>query len=158
MRLHLFLIFGLMCMAPYAATAGKLYQWKDASGHVHFTDDQSQVPQQHLKGSARDVKPLATMSNPEETAAGKKYIDGKALYESQCAECHVPGFDDEGRREGLGWTVINIDTKYPNTEDDLFNRLRYVVDGGIDMPIVKISDDELRAIARYLIKTSSPKH
>ena len=52
---------------------------------------------------------------------------------------------------------MNPATNYPKTEQELFERLRYVVDGGIDMAPIKIGDEELKAIARYLIEASKPK-
>jgi len=135
-------------LGAHSAIAGTLFQWKDDMGHMHFTDDKSRVPAKYLKSSARDMKSF----EPELT---KPVLKGQALYENLCAKCHVLGFEDKGRREALGWTIVDSTTKYPKAEVELFNRLRYVVDGGIDMPVIKMTDDELMTLIGYLIKKLS---
>lgn len=145
----------LACMVSGVAVAARVYQWKDEAGRVHFTDDATKVPSAYRHKSARDIRPVEPMAGAA-PSKDERTLDGNALYQKKCAACHVLGFKDKGEKEALGWAIINPDTNYPRSADELFRKLRYVVDGGIDMPEVDASDDELKAIARYLIEASKP--
>ncbi len=142
----------LLCVFASPLLATTLYQWKDASGHMHFTDSLAKVPVEYRPNSARQMKPLKSASKD----AKSKVLDGRALYDNKCDSCHVIGYADDGAREGLAWAIIDQSTKYPHTRENLFRNLRGIVDGRIDMPIVDIGDDELMAITDYLIKESAP--
>jgi len=143
----------MLCICVAMASAGTFYKWKDASGIVHFTDDLSKVPMEYRANSAKDMKPLAVVSKEPEKLKAQK---GKALYEQKCEACHVIDYGDKDGRESLAWAIIDRSTNYPHTRDDLFKRLRRVVDGSIDMPVVDIKDDELMAVVDYLIEKSHP--
>jgi len=146
------LVFSLMLFVLGAeASAGTLYQWKDTSGHMHFTDNLSKVPVEYRANSPREMAPLKSSEK-----LVSKPLDGRALYKAKCEACHVIGYEDNGAREGLAWAIIDQTTLYPHTRDNLFASLRSVVDGSIDMPIVDINDDDLMAITDYLIKESRP--
>ncbi|MDQ6957293.1 MAG: DUF4124 domain-containing protein [Mariprofundaceae bacterium] len=136
-------------LGSHSVVAGSIFQWKDDMGHVHFTDDQSKVPTKYLKGSAREMRSF-------QSEMPKPVMKGQNIYENMCAKCHVLGFDDDGRREALGWAIIDSTTKYPKEKKVLFDRLRYVVDGGIDMPVIDIGDDDLISLTDYFIEKLSP--
>jgi len=140
----------MLCVLVSASLAATLYQWKDAAGHMHFTDNLSKVPAEHRSNSARDMRPLVAASKVE------RVLDGRALYEAKCATCHVIGYKNDGAREGLAWAIISDKTKYPQPPDKLFLIIREAVDGEVDMPVMKISDKEVMAIANYLIKELNP--
>jgi mono/diheme cytochrome c family protein len=141
-----------LCAFGGMVSAGTLYQWKDESGHMHFTDNLSKVPLEYRANSPREMAPLKSSKE----LVSKQPLDGKALYKDKCEACHVIGYVDDGAREGLAWAIIDQTTLYPHTRDNLFASLRSVVAGLVDMPIVDISNDDLMAIADYLIKESRP--
>jgi len=152
-RILFFLL--VLCISGVAASAATLYQWKDASGHMHFVDNLSKVPAEYRSNSSRDMPALKPVVKATKNSKSE-LLDGRGLYESKCKACHLLGFETAGGREGLGWAIIDEKTKYPQPPDKLFVIIREAVDGDIDMPVMKISDKEVMAIADYLIKVSMP--
>lgn len=151
--MHWALVVGLIFVAAQATEAAKVYTWKDAAGVTHFVDSEYKVPEAFRKTSGRelDVLPKAVQSNDQ-----KDILSGAFLYSSKCSACHVIGYESEGKREGLGWAVIDGTTKYPRSPKALFDRLQrdLRVEGG--MADVEVTDEELMKITEYLIKESNP--
>jgi len=135
------------------AQAATLYQWYDDSGRLQITDDFSKVPASEKQMAVRDVPALETTSS----SGGFVKMDGKALYESKCAACHLFGVKNRDGKEGLGWTLLDEKTGDTRPFEEIFFRLRKAADGRTDMPYVNVSNDELTKVARYLIKKSSSK-
>jgi len=143
--------------APVFADAAEIYQWKDAAGHMHFTDNPGQVPpryrQQGLK--KRNIQPqdakFSVNRMPSTISSG-----GKKLWETKCISCHFingDGLAGDGKR-GLRRFVLNRKTGYPFNFEQILPRLRRAVAGRTsDMPPVDINDKELALLVNYLIST-----
>ncbi len=133
--------------------AATLYQWYDDSGRLQMTDDLSKVPASEKQTAVRDVPALETTSS----SGGFVKVDGKALYESKCAACHLFGVKNRDGKEGLGWILLDRETGGARPFEEIFFRLREAADGRTDMPSVNVSNGELTKIAHYLIKKSNSK-
>jgi len=149
---RLILLMVLFLVTP-EIQASTIYQWEDGSGVVHFTDSEFKVPVEYRGKSARQLEALSNIDKASKVGV-RTILDGKVLYERKCAVCHVLGFKNEGKREALAWAIIDDNTKRPRSSRDLFMKMRRVVDGSIDMPVLDISDEDLMAITNYLIKDS----
>lgn len=133
----------LLSVFAASASAAEIYQWRDKAGIVHFTDDPMQVPAGQRAEAAREVTPL-----PLQRGAG---ISGKAAWKEKCALCHSPA-DSIGDKLGLGRVAWPTDALNPVGADSLTEQLRYAASGRYsDMDRVDTDDEELEAIARYLI-------
>jgi len=133
--------------------AATLYQWRDDSGRLQITDDPSKVPASKKQMAVRNVSALETTSS----SGGFVKIDGKSLYESKCAACHLLGVKNRNGKEGLGWILLDKKTGGARPFEEIYFRLRKAADGRTNMPYVNASNDELTKIARYLIKKSNSK-
>jgi len=144
------------CLA--VADAAVLFQWKDAAGHWHFTDNPNQVPPQYRKQGVKKrnlqssdvLKPSVTLV-PATIATG-----GEALWKTKCASCHHIENDKTSKdgKLGLRRFVLNRETHYPFTPEQVLPNLHYAVSGRTsDMPPVDISDEDLMKIATYLTST-----
>ena len=146
-------VMGFLFSVVGTTQAEILYQWRDASGQLRFTDNPAKVPAKHRSSAARDVNALEATSSgrPQDVRVAK--IDGKALWSNRCTECHHVGFGRKGELRGLSGSIVDRVTHYPVAVDTLVSKLRSAADGDYDMPRQNLNDDELTAIARYLIQT-----
>ena len=123
--------------------ATEIYQWRDKAGIAHFTDNPMHVPADQRSDAVREVIPL-----PLQKGAG---ISGKTVWKQKCASCHSPA-ESVGDKLGLGHVAWPSDALNPVSVDILAERLRYAASGRYsDMDKVTADEDELEAIARYLI-------
>ena len=146
----------LLAMIPAAARAGQIYQWKDAGGVVHFTDNPDEVPVQDRDKSRRDVEPLAGIAAQAGTSIASA-DPGRKIWETKCQACHVYDNDStEKGHTGLLKYILNPDTKFPYPDKAIFNSLQKGVRGnGEGMPAIDISDDDLRTLVQFLSKEVS---
>lgn len=137
---------------PTIAQATQLYQWKDASGVTHFTDNPAQVPAQYRHNSQRDVEPLAGI-NPQTGPAAIGGDPGRKVWEGKCQACHM--YDSDGKeagRVGLFSYLVDPETKFPFSVDVVMGSIKKAVKGtGEGMPAVNVSNDELKALAEFLV-------
>jgi len=129
--------------------AAKLYQWKDAAGITHFTDNLANIPKA-ARATPRNVGTVDVVH-----AEGKNRIsqeNGEKLWNARCASCHFEGQGRKGELRGLGSLAVNPVTRFPATPNRMLAKLRPAVEGRTtDMTRMEISDEELLAIARYLL-------
>ncbi|MES0371050.1 MAG: c-type cytochrome [Mariprofundaceae bacterium] len=136
--------------------AETIYQWRDRSGQLQFTDSLAKVPPEYRKTSARDISALQSMAIGSAMENRVAKINGEALWQSKCIECHHIGFGKTKDGLGLSRTLINSTTKHPLTVDTLLPVLSSAASGGdYDMPRQDLNRDELRAIAKYLLSAVS---
>lgn len=133
-------------------SAASFYQWKDEAGVTHFTDNPNMVPPKYRSKSQRDLSSFpALKSNASEPASrmSAKY----KVWTEKCASCHHTGKGERDGLIGLGPVTINSNTRFPETVKDLTKKLRFAANGRYsDMSTVDVTDDELRAIANYLME------
>jgi len=142
-------------MNTYAA---QIYQWKDASGVIHFSDNPNAVPPQYRKDSGRNIQELPA-TRVSESAASKANAParyrGREIWRSKCAECHyVSGNALKDGKRGLHRFIIDEQTNFPRDPEQVLPQFKYATSGRTsEMPPVDISDDELRAMIKYLAKS-----
>jgi len=149
-----FLLVWLMFVMVQVAEAAKVYTWKDSSGVVHFVDAEYKVPKAFRKVGGRELSELPKVSQRK---SQRRVLNGQALYNRECSKCHVTTHKSVGKREGLGSVVVDSATKFVRSPDELFTRLRRDIEGEGGMSSVVVTDEELMAIAKYLIKVESSK-
>jgi len=152
MMLRLLLMLSLIAFA-LPVYAGALYKWKDAAGMVHFTDNPNNVPAKYRKDKPLIMgKGLPNVKNPEKGRVHLPRSEGARLWANICSECHSLG---KGRASGLkdlSYLAVNRVSKFSARVEEIFPDLKYAVSGRTsDMDEVDISDDELRAVAQYII-------
>jgi len=136
------------------AVADRIYQWVDAAGIRHFTNNESNIPSQY-RVKVKDMKLQAVRVEAKKPPA---VASGEKLWLERCAACHTPGLKDEGNLRSLGLRVIDPATRFPRTPDVLSLIFRGAVEGRTtDMTRMEISDADLLEIAHYLIEYSK-KH
>lgn len=147
----LLLLAALMFAPPVAAE--RLYQWRDAAGRLHITDDATKVPPAARERSERHLTPLMPVhteakGEPEPQAG----LDGSRLWRDKCAACHHTGSGDRDGKMGLADLTLDKATRFLREPEELLANLKYATSGRTtDMPEVEVSDAELLAIARYLL-------
>lgn len=143
----------LLAMAPATASAAQIYQWKDANGVVHFSDNPDAVPVQDRGKSERQVEPLAGMAPP----SGMSGDPGQIVWETKCASCHA--YDNNSTERGhLGLLnyILNPDTKFPYPDDVIKSSLEKGIRGnGEGMPAIDVSDEQVNALVKFLAKAVS---
>jgi mono/diheme cytochrome c family protein len=146
----------LLAVSPATAGAGQIYQWTDANGIVHFSDNPDDVPVQDRDNSRREVQPLAGIA-PQEDTSSTGDDDGRKVWESKCQACHVYDSNStEKGHTGLLKYILNPETKFPYPDDQIKNSLENGIRGnGEGMPAVDISEDELNALVAFLKKEVS---
>jgi len=129
--------------------AAKFYQWKDAAGITHFTDNPANIPKA-ARATSHNMGAVDVVH-----AEGEKRIsqeNGKKLWNTRCASCHFEGQGRKGELRGLGALTVKHSTHFPATPEEMLAKLRPAVEGRTtDMTRMEISDEELLAIARYLL-------
>ena len=137
---------------PASALAERIYQWKDADGVTHFTDDVGAVPLQYRGQSQRDLEPLTGIGSEADTGGADEGL-GRRIWETKCQACHV--YDSSGTqqgRKGLRSYILNPETKFPYPEATITASLRKGVKGtGEGMPAIEISEKEMKALVRFLV-------
>ncbi|MES0372559.1 MAG: DUF4124 domain-containing protein [Mariprofundaceae bacterium] len=151
-RLLLTLSLALYAVSSYA---GEIYKWKDDAGIVHFTDNMNTVPAKY-----RNEKPLIMKdASPVVKSAVKRPLSrskskGDVLWINKCAACHHLGKGQVNGLKGLGYLAVNSVTKFPSLIDEILPDLKYATVGRTsDMEAVELSEDELRAVAQYIINS-----
>lgn len=148
-RVSYFVGLALAC-ALFSPTpqALEIYQWRDKEGRLHFTDDASKVPPVYRKSK----KYLSgSRERPSEVHAGER------VWREKCASCHHLGRGFRGELRGLGHLLTDSRTRLPRKEEDLLLDLKYAVSGRATlMPEIKISDDALQQLARYMLSQRRP--
>lgn len=135
-----------------AAEAGALYQWRDAAGRLHVTDDATKVPPALRQRAVRKLAPLVPVQRSNDNAAPVRHLEGGRVWEEKCAACHHTGKGERDGKLGLGQLAIDPETRFLRRPEELLPRLKYATSGRTtDMPEVEISDEELLAVARYLV-------
>ena len=150
-----FALLALMMAIPPYASAGKVYQWKDASGVVHFSDNPDDVPAKHRASSQREVAPLA---GTVASSGGLGAPSGREVWVSKCQACHVYTSDirEEGNM-GIFSFIINPQTRFPFADDVIFTSMKNAASGfGEGMPAVQVSDEELKSLTRFLVQAVKP--
>lgn len=147
-------LLALLVAGAGLVQAAEIYQWKDAAGKVHFTDNPMNVPAQY-RNQKRDVDPLKGIEvKGGGEIAGRPVSESKALWLDKCASCHHVGEGKSGKLVSLKFLTINRNTNFPSTPEEMFRRMREAADGRIgDMKAVEVADDELLLIAEYLLDT-----
>lgn len=146
-------MFIILLLVGIQPVLGAVYQWRDVSGAMHFTDNPNQVPPQYRKnvvgGLVETVAPPAGGNQVKSTARiPVKY----KVWTEKCASCHHAGEETKGGLQGLAHVTINQVTRFPATIDEVVRQLRFASNGRFsDMSRVDVSDDELRSIAQYLL-------
>ena len=132
------------------AVGGGFYRWTDEAGVTHFTDDPTRVPPRYRR-QARNPAPMG--GNLQVLGAPNRKKDvGAELWAAKCASCHHTGRGEVDEKVGLADVVINPETHFPEGEDAIVKKMRYAADGRFsDMPRLRVSDEELRKIAKYLL-------
>jgi len=129
--------------------AAKFYQWKDAAGITHFTDNPSNIPKT-ARATPRNVGALGVVHTESENQTLQ--ANGKKLWNAQCVSCHFEGQGRKGKLRGLGKFTVNQATHFPATSNEMLAKFRPAVEGRTtDMKRMTISDEDLLAIARYLL-------
>jgi mono/diheme cytochrome c family protein len=145
----------VLAIFPADAPAGQVYQWKDANGLVHFSDNPDAVPVQDRDKSLKEVEPLAGVGSSVDNVADND--PGRMIWETKCQACHV--YDSNSTEKGhLGLLkyILNPDTKFPYPDDVIMNSLEKGVRGnGEGMPPIDISEEDLRTLEQYLVKEVS---
>ena len=147
----------MLLASPGAAVAGQVYQWTDANGVMHFSDNPDDVPVQDRDNSRREVQPLAGIAPQEDTASPGDDDDGRKIWESKCQACHVYDSNStEKGHTGLLKYILNPETKFPYPDNVILNSLEKGVRGnGEGMPAIDISEDELKTLIVFLKKEVS---
>jgi len=149
------LMIAAMLVFPPEVSAGKIYQWKDAGGVVHFTDNPGEVPAKKRDTSQREVTPL---SGTRASSSGQGVQSGREIWEAKCQACHVYNSDyKDNELTGIFSHIVNPDTKFPFAYDAVFDTLKNAVSGfGEGMPAVDISEEELKTLTQFLIESLKP--
>jgi len=141
-RLLLAAALALACTAQGA----EIYRWVDEQGVVHFSDDPSRIPPQAKPEKAHPER-LIVMGT--EAKGGDP---GEIAFERRCAACHVL-FPEEDRSKEALIDALRDEDGLLLGEQKAFEALRSAArgEGNSDMEPVEVSDEELRAIARWLL-------
>lgn len=143
----------LLALSFTVAYSGEIYQWKDTSGVIHFTDNANKVPAKYRDKSARHVSALPVYG--ERAASTSFLLDGQILWAERCSSCHHMGEGMDGDKVGLGEHLINQESKFPASVDHVADDFQYAVAGRYsDMSAIDISKEELTAIARYFVDSA----
>ncbi|MDX8396849.1 MAG: DUF4124 domain-containing protein [Mariprofundaceae bacterium] len=150
MQRYVFMFFYCVLVVCGSAQAVELYQWKDAAGVLHFTDNELNVPALQRQSAKREVNALRAYSGSEGSQPQAVGMAEK-VWMLKCASCHTTGLG-ENEKIGLGKLAVNQSTKFPETIENLWPKLRWAADGRwSDMPKQDVSDDELKQIAAFLL-------
>jgi len=153
-ELRFIFVYAVMLLMPSQIMADRIYQWVDAAGIRHFTNNESNIPSQY-RVKVKDMKLQAVRVEAKKPPA---VASGEKLWLERCAACHTPGLEGVGVLRPLASEVIDPATRFPRTPDVLSSILRGAVEGRTtDMKRMEISDADLLEIAHYLIEYSK-KH
>jgi hypothetical protein len=136
-----------MIIACHLSFAGEIFQWRDAAGHVHFTDDPAKVPWEYQDGASRQMKDYA----PARKVASRH---DKDVWKLHCAECHHPGEGRVGDLRGLaGYALHEASDRFMKLPEQMLPDLRKAIEGRTtDMKPMSLDDNKLLAISRHLIQ------
>lgn len=145
-----------LALSTAGAWAQRIYQWQDAAGVTHFTDDPGAVPLEYRGQGQRELEPLAGIGPSADTQGAGGGL-GRKIWESKCQACHV--YDSDSTQEGhmgLRSYILNPKTKFPYPEARITAVLRKGVRGtGEGMPAIEISDQEMKALVQFLVRQVS---
>ncbi len=145
----------ILCMLfAQAAWAETIYQWRDEAGVLHFTDNPAKVPADKREGSARELSsPVSKQKEKQASGRSQTASIGQDLWLNKCSSCHhLNGTGWKGDKLGLQPFVVDSSTGFPLAIDDIVRNFRYAVKGRTsNMPEIEISEDELSALARYIV-------
>ena len=136
-----------MTFVCHLSLASEIFQWRDAAGHIHFTDDPSKVPWEYQDGAIRQLEDYA----PTRKVASR---DDKGAWKLHCAECHHPGEGRVGDLRGLaGYTLHESSDRFMKLPEQMLPDLRKAIEGRTtDMKPMSLDDNTLLAISRHLIQ------
>jgi len=152
-------IFMILAIAIFAgpASAAKLYKWRDASGAQHFTDNPAAVPAKHRASAPIDVNALESTSSGGKAPSSSE--NGIIHWQRLCAKCHyLKGEKPRSAQISLAGIGIDSVSKFPETPDAVFGKLKAAVDGSdknSDMEPMSVPDKVLQDIASYLLEKDS---
>ena len=150
------LVFMMLALSPASVWAQRIYQWRDAAGVMHFTDDPGAVPVQYRGQGQRDLEPLAGIGPAAGIDSASEGL-GRRIWETKCQACHV--YDSDGTQNGhmgIRSYILNPQTKFPYPEARIMDALRKGARGtGEGMPAIDISDKEMKALVQFLIRQVS---
>ncbi len=141
----------MACCAAGVTYAADIYQWKDAGGITHFTDNEMNVPDKYRKTAKRKINKLRVSGSSDGNVQEKtKSLEAKAWL-AKCASCHTKSGDKDGKL-GLGALAVNQQTKFPATIEEIVPQLRWAANGRMsDMPSLDVTDEELKQIAAFIL-------
>jgi len=135
----------MACCTLGTAYAVDIYQWKDAGGITHFTDNGMNVPEKYRKTAKRKVNKLQISGGNEQSKGGA------TAWLAKCASCHTTG-ESKGDKSGLGALAVNQKSKFPATIEEIVPQLRRAANGRMsDMPSLDVTDKELKQIATFIL-------
>jgi len=141
---------GLLAAAVPSAEAAKVYQWKDSAGITHVTDNPDLVPPEYRDDGGREVKPLGSIGEAANLPGSGG--EGEVVWRNKCVSCHHLGEGVKDEKVGLANVIIDSETRFRRTPEQLAEVIRYAADGRYsDMPKVDVSDDEVKTLADYLL-------
>jgi len=140
----------MACCAVGVAHAVDIYQWKDAGGITHFTDNEMNVPEKYRKIAKRKISKLR-VSGGSDGVQDKPIGLGAVVWMGKCASCHTTGENKKGKL-GLGALAVNQQTRFPATIEEIVPQLRWAANGRMsDMPSLDVTDEELKQIAALIL-------
>jgi len=137
----------MLCCQPLIAA--EVYSWKDASG-IHFTDNIANVPVEFRESGKREIKgDTQTISKGNTMSASKN----KEVWTKRCTSCHHTGAGRKDGKRGLASYTLNFISGFPKTPEQVLPSLKKATNGRTtDMTPMNLPDEELLAIARFLLK------
>lgn len=138
----------MVCCTINASYAVEVYQWKDAGGITHFTDNEMNVPEKYRQISKRKVKKLQASGG---STTDKFKAVGAKIWLVKCSACHTTD-DSKGNKSGLGGLKVNQKTKLPITVKEMISQLRTATNGSLSkMAKVDVTDKELKQLATFIL-------
>ena len=143
------IVVSLLMLFSQPAMAAEIYSWKDATG-THFTDNVANVPPEFRKSGKREIKgDIQVVSKSKATSVSKD----KTVWKVRCTSCHHTGSGRKGGKRGLASYTMNFISGFQKTPEQVMPSLKKATNGRTtDMKPMNLPDDELLAIARFLLK------
>lgn len=129
--------------------AVELFEWHDAAGITHYTDNEVNVPTEYRKGGKRNVGKLQITGGRIERKQANSL--GESVWQDKCISCHTIGAN-QGSKIGLSQLLINSKSNSPATMNEVVAMLSRASRGDLPkMAKVALSPKEIKYIAEFLL-------
>jgi len=147
-------IFITLFLPLHAVNAATVYKWVDESGRTHFSDNPANIPLKQETYQKRELKTPHVQPKVELNGSSAEDLNlGSSIWKSTCLECHyIKNYSSLESRRRLPDNILN-----PNQSSvELTKNLKHSLElRSGDMNDIKLTDEEISSVAKYILSITS---